>query len=210
MLWKKANGSKGGAVKGNDLTAFIDEASEIEGKYTFSGTVMLNGRFTGEISSNDTLIIGEKGVVNATIRAGIVLVNGEVVGNILGGERVELRGSARVIGDVEAPVVVLEEGVLFQGHCRMTKPQIAADGTQRDHLRRRREGLPPCPDAVALAQVRRASGALGSSRDASRTLDVRTRRCTMDPIQLLQKRHREVEALFQKIEKTGVPSRGGP
>ena len=53
MLWKKNKGSKG-AVKGNDLTAFIDEASEIEGKYTFSGTVMLNGRFTGEISSNDT------------------------------------------------------------------------------------------------------------------------------------------------------------
>jgi cytoskeletal protein CcmA (bactofilin family) len=132
MLWKKTNGSKGGAVKGNDLTAFIDEASEIEGKYTFSGTVMLNGRFTGEISSKDTLIIGEKGVVNATIRAGVVLVNGEVVGNIVGGERVELRGSARVIGDVEAPVVVLEEGVLFQGHCRMTKPQIAVDGTQRE------------------------------------------------------------------------------
>ena len=131
MLWKKNKGTKG-AVMGNDLTAFIDEASEIEGKYTFSGTVMLNGRFTGEISSNDTLIIGEKGVVNATIRAGIVLVSGEVVGNILGGERVELRGSARVMGDVEAPVVVLEEGVLFQGHCRMTKPQIAADGTQRD------------------------------------------------------------------------------
>jgi cytoskeletal protein CcmA (bactofilin family) len=125
MLWKKNNGSRGGAIKGNDLTAFIDEASEIEGKYTFSGTVMLNGRFTGEISSHDTLI-------NATIRAGIVLVSGEVVGNILGGERVELRGSARVIGDVEAPVVVLEEGVLFQGHCRMTKPQIAADGTQRE------------------------------------------------------------------------------
>jgi len=128
MLWKKTNGSKGGAVKGNDLTAFIDEASEIEGKYTFSGTVMLNGRFTGEISSKDTLIIGEKGVVNATIRAGIVLVNGEVVGNILGGERVELRGSARVIGDVEAPVVVLEEGVLFQGHCRMTKVNPNTEG----------------------------------------------------------------------------------
>ena len=131
MLWKKTTTSKG-AVKGNDLTAFIDEASEIEGKYTFSGTVMLNGRFSGEIVSNDTLIVGEKGVVNANIRAGIVLVSGEVVGNILGGERVELRGSARVIGDVEAPVVVLEEGVLFQGHCRMTKPQDGADGAARD------------------------------------------------------------------------------
>lgn len=109
------------AGKGSDLSAYIDEASEIEGKYTFSGTVMLNGKFTGEITSSDTLIIGEKGVVNAAIHAGIVLVNGEVHGNILGGERVELRGTARVYGDVEAPVVVVEEGVLFEGHCRMTK-----------------------------------------------------------------------------------------
>src|SRR5687768_14625093 len=119
MLWKK-NG-KPAAVKGNDLSAYIDEASEIEGKYTFSGTVMLNGKFTGEINSNDTLIIGDKGVINATIRAGVVLVNGEVVGNILATDRVELRGTARVFGDVEAPVIVVEEGVLFEGHCRMTK-----------------------------------------------------------------------------------------
>jgi len=102
------------AGKPSDLTAFIDEGSEIEGKYTFTGTVMLNGRFRGEIVSNDTLIVGEKGVVNAAIRAGIVLINGEVVGNVLGSERVEIRGTARVFGDVEAPV-------LFEGHCRMTK-----------------------------------------------------------------------------------------
>ena len=132
-MWKKSGQA---LAKGNsDLSAYIDEASEIEGKYTFSGTVMLNGKFTGEIISNDTLIIGEKGVVNASIRAGIVLVNGEVTGNILGGERVELRGSARVFGDVEAPVVVVEEGVLFEGHCRMTKGKsVDADGAspQRD------------------------------------------------------------------------------
>src|SRR5262245_62130103 len=131
MLWKKTGSTKGD-VKGNDLTAFIDEASEMEGKYTFSGTVMLNGRFSGEICSKDTLIIGEKGVVNATIRAGTVLVSGEVIGNILGGERVELRGNARVTGDVEAPVVVLEEGVVFHGHCRMTRPGATTDSSPRD------------------------------------------------------------------------------
>ena len=130
MLWNK-NGKAD--VKG-DLTAFIDEASEIEGKYTFSGTVMLNGKFKGEIVSNDTLIIGEKGVVNAQIRAGTILISGEVIGNVLGSERVELRGSARVFGDVEAPVVVVEEGVLFEGHCRMTKarPEAEAAPAGRD------------------------------------------------------------------------------
>jgi len=114
-------------TKGSDLTAFIDEGSEIEGKYSFSGTVMINGRFRGEIVSSDSLIIGEKGVVNAAVRAGIVLISGEVVGNVCASERVELRGTARVCGDVEAPIVVVEEGVLFDGHCRMTKARSADD-----------------------------------------------------------------------------------
>ncbi len=105
----------------NGLTAFIDEGSEMEGRYTFSGTVMLNGRFKGEISTTDTLIIGDKGVMNGDIRAGQVLISGEVVGNVSAAERVELKRTARVFGDVEAPVVVVEEGVLFEGHCRMTK-----------------------------------------------------------------------------------------
>ena len=122
-MWKR-NG-KAAAVKGNDLSAFIDEASEIEGKFTFSGTVMINGKFKGEIVSSDTLIVGKKGVIHATIRAGIVLISGEVVGNVLASERVELRGTARVIGDVEAPVIVVEEGVLFEGQCRMTNTRSA-------------------------------------------------------------------------------------
>lgn len=129
MLWKRNGRSP---IRGSDLSAFIDESSEIEGRYTFSGTVMLNGKFKGEIVSNDTLIVGEKGVINATIRAGVVMINGEVVGNVLANERVELRGNARVFGDVESPVVVIEEGVLFEGHCRMTKshPDAAAAGTR--------------------------------------------------------------------------------
>jgi len=110
------------------LTAFIDEGSEIEGRYTFSGTVMLNGRFKGEISSTDMLIIGDKGVMNGNIRAGQVLINGEVVGNVSAAERVELKRAARVFGDVEAPVVVVEEGVIFEGHCRMTKVNPNTEG----------------------------------------------------------------------------------
>jgi cytoskeletal protein CcmA (bactofilin family) len=103
------------------LTAFLDEGSEIEGKYTFTGTVLLNGKFQGEIASPDTLIIGERGVVHATVRAGTLVVNGEMVGNVHASERVELTGKARVLGDLESPVVVLDEGVMFEGHCRMPR-----------------------------------------------------------------------------------------
>ena len=123
MFGKKTNG---GRPRANDLSAFIDEGSEIEGKYTFSGTVMLNGTFRGDITSTDTLIIGEKGVAHATIRAGVIVVSGQVFGNLIATERVELRRPARVFGDIDSPVVVLEEGVLFEGHCRMTPPAAAA------------------------------------------------------------------------------------
>jgi cytoskeletal protein CcmA (bactofilin family) len=118
---------RGKGARRGDLTAFIDEGSEMEGRYTFRGTVMLNGRFKGEISSNDTLVIGEKAVVHADVRAGRVLVSGEVTGNLRANERVELKRTARVYGDVEAPVVVVEEGVLFEGHCRMAKPSPVAE-----------------------------------------------------------------------------------
>ncbi|MEE9138911.1 MAG: polymer-forming cytoskeletal protein [candidate division NC10 bacterium] len=101
--------------------AFIGEGSEIEGKYTFkgAGTVLVNGKFHGELTVTDALIVGEKAVIHATIRAQSVVIWGEMVGNVHARERVELRGAARVFGDLEAPVVILEEGVLFEGRCRM-------------------------------------------------------------------------------------------
>ncbi|HXU90267.1 MAG TPA: polymer-forming cytoskeletal protein [Methylomirabilota bacterium] len=119
MMWKGKGKTRGKDT--GELTAFLDEACQIDGKFTFSGTVMINGRLHGEIHSNDTLIVGEKGVINASIRAGVVLISGEVIGNVEGVERVELRGGARVSGDVEAPIVVVDEGVMFDGHCRMTR-----------------------------------------------------------------------------------------
>ena len=122
MWWVRKRKS---SVQRGNLTAFIDEGSEIDGKYTFSGTVMLNGKFQGEIASTDTLIVGERGVVNAAVRVGTAIINGELVGNVEATERIELKGKARVFGDLEAPVIVVAEGVLFEGHCRMTKTRPA-------------------------------------------------------------------------------------
>jgi len=104
-----------------EYTSHVNEGTEIEGKVTFTGTVLLNGRVRGEIVSTDTLVVGEKGVINATIRSGVVEVAGEVVGNISATERIELHPSCRVYGDIEAPVVTIDEGALLEGQCRMTK-----------------------------------------------------------------------------------------
>ena len=50
------------------LTAFIDQGSEFEGKLSFKDTVRIDGRFRGEISSENTLIVGESGEIEAAIR----------------------------------------------------------------------------------------------------------------------------------------------
>jgi cytoskeletal protein CcmA (bactofilin family) len=129
LSWKK--GTKA-PYQRSDLSAYLDERSDIEGTCSFTGTAMLDGKFKGLIQSTDTLIVGEKGVINANINGGCVLIRGEVVGNVVATERVELLGNARVFGDVEAPVVVIEEGVLFEGHCRMTKTRPEAARETRD------------------------------------------------------------------------------
>ena len=115
-------GSKPGKPsRAREFTTHINEGTEIEGKITFTGTVLLNGRVRGEILSNDTLVVGEKGVINASIRAGIVELSGEVIGNVTATERIELHANCRVYGDIEAPVVIIDEGALLEGQCRMTK-----------------------------------------------------------------------------------------
>ena len=122
MPWRKPDRAP---PKEAEHTTYIEEGSEIDGKFTFTGTVVMNGRLRGEIVSNDNLIIGEKGVVNANIRAGVVHISGEVVGDVVASDRVELREKCRVYGDVSAPVVIIAEGALFEGQCRMTKGRPA-------------------------------------------------------------------------------------
>jgi cytoskeletal protein CcmA (bactofilin family) len=120
-------------TRAREFASHVNEGTEIDGKITFSGTVLVNGRVRGEIVSNDTLVVGEKGVIHATIRSGVVEVSGEVVGNISATERIELHPSCRVYGDIEAPVVTIDEGALLEGQCRMTKlrpADIAAPGSR--------------------------------------------------------------------------------
>ncbi|HZP43787.1 MAG TPA: polymer-forming cytoskeletal protein [Candidatus Binatia bacterium] len=85
----------------------------------------MDARFRGEITSKDTLVIGERGVVHATVQTATLVVRGQVVGNVIASVRVELEASARVTGDIEAPVIVMAEGAQHDGSCRMAKARAA-------------------------------------------------------------------------------------
>jgi cytoskeletal protein CcmA (bactofilin family) len=85
--------------------------------------VRLDGRFKGVIRSDDTLIVGETGRIEGEQHVGITIIQGEVVGNVYGKERVELHHPGRMIGNITAPVVIMDEGAVFEGNCKMKKKE---------------------------------------------------------------------------------------
>lgn len=112
----------------NEVNALLGKGSEFEGKLTFEGTVRIDGRFIGEIHSDDTLIIGENALVTAEIRVQNVIVYGEVIGNIFSGTCVELHAPARVRGNITTPNLQADKGVMFDGSVKMhaEEPQAPA------------------------------------------------------------------------------------
>ncbi len=79
-----------------EFNAVLGKGSEFEGKLTFQGTVRIDGTFSGQITTNDALVIGEGAKVSAEIVCGSVLVHGDVTGNVRAEREVELRSPAKV------------------------------------------------------------------------------------------------------------------
>lgn len=112
------------SAPGQAATSVIDHGCELDGHLTFVGTLVLNGNFKGELLSSDTLLVGETGELQGDVRVGVAVVSGLIKGNIIARERVELHGPARVVGDITTPVLVLEEGVVFDGNCKMKGEEL--------------------------------------------------------------------------------------
>ena len=109
-----------------DLNAFLGPGCEYDGRLTFEGSVRIDGKFAGEIFTNDILLIGEEAVVKAEIEAGTVVVSGTVEGNIAAKKLVEVKAPAIIRGNIKTPSLTIEQGVIFQGHCAMEEKASAA------------------------------------------------------------------------------------
>ncbi len=98
---------------------FIGKGSEFVGKLTFEGTVRIDGKVDGEIYSKGTLIVGPEAEVSAKINVDTVFLSGLVRGNITAGKKIVLKAPGRLFGNIKSPVLVVEEGVIFEGNCKM-------------------------------------------------------------------------------------------
>ena len=111
----------------DEINAFLGRDTEFEGKLSFKGAVRIDGRFTGEIFTEGTLIVGESAVVKSDIHVSHIIISGEIRGNIIADNRIEIHAPGKVFGNIQAPAVVIEEGVIFEGNCRMQKIDKNAD-----------------------------------------------------------------------------------
>jgi cytoskeletal protein CcmA (bactofilin family) len=108
--------------------AYLGEGSKVSGKLNFEGPARIEGQIYGEIISKDSITIGERAVVTASIKAASVIVAGKVIGDITASQRIELRFSAKVLGNLTSQVLVVQKGAVFEGHCAMQSWE--ARGTQ--------------------------------------------------------------------------------
>ena len=110
-----------GDIKSSDVEAFLGKNTSFEGKMSFEGMARLDGKFDGEIFSGDMLIIGETAIVNAEINVSTLVIDGKVSGNVSATGKIEIHSTGKLYGNITSPILVIEEGGLFDGTCKMEK-----------------------------------------------------------------------------------------
>ncbi len=105
--------------KTETTTTFLGKDTEFEGKLTFHGTIRIDGHFKGEISADGSLIVGEGAMIEANMHISYILINGEIHGNIIVDDRIEIHPPGKVFGDIQAPTLLIDEGGIFEGNCWM-------------------------------------------------------------------------------------------
>ncbi len=116
-MWKEKTD-----MKKNDaqIKAYMGEDTIFNGLLNFTGTVRIDGKFEGQVITEDTLIIGETGHLTAEISAGTVICMGYVEGTVIASQKIEIHSTSKVVGNIKSPAVHIELGGVFDGTCDMS------------------------------------------------------------------------------------------
>ena len=114
--------------KNEDAVTFLGKGTAFEGTLTFQGSMRIDGHFKGEIRTKGDVLIGKEGTIEADMHVSHVVIRGEVHGNITADRRVEIRAPGKVFGNILAPAVVIDEGVIFEGQTKMYQAEDSNPG----------------------------------------------------------------------------------
>ena len=116
-------------MKGSDKTiTFLGKETHFQGKLKFDGSLRIDGHFEGEVTAKGNLIVGEEALVQADILVSYASISGEFHGNITAEQRIDLHAPGKIFGNLQAPSVVIDEGVIFEGSTRMYQARAGQDG----------------------------------------------------------------------------------
>ena len=102
-----------------DIKAYLGQDTVFSGVLSFNGVVRIDGKMEGEVHTDDTLIVGETGNLEADITAGTVSCRGKIKGTIKASKRIEIHTNSEVVGNIAAPSLLVEDGAIFDGNCNM-------------------------------------------------------------------------------------------
>jgi cytoskeletal protein CcmA (bactofilin family) len=114
-----------------EANSTIGENSAFEGRFLVRGNLRIDGTFEGKNLVVDQLQIGEKAKVRTNINATSVVVEGLVIGNIIATRRILLLSTARVLGDLKTPELIIQDGVVLEGRCTISH---ARTGDTRSYI----------------------------------------------------------------------------
>jgi cytoskeletal protein CcmA (bactofilin family) len=100
-------------------TSIIAQGCSFDGKVEVRGTLRIEGEFKGTIGTPESLVIGKTGVVRAKVTVKNAIIGGQLIGNIIAENKIELQSGSHVEGDIKTKRLVIDEGVFFEGNCSM-------------------------------------------------------------------------------------------
>ncbi len=120
-------------IKEGTLSGFVGGGTDVTGEANFKAMMRVDGHFSGRItSSSGTLIVGANGKVDANIEVANAVIHGNINGDIIATQRLELGRAAKVHGNIQTPSLIIEQGAIFEGSCKMVQMQTAAEKSKKD------------------------------------------------------------------------------
>jgi len=123
-------------IKEGLLSGFVGNGTALTGEASFKGMLRVDGHLSGKVNSEGgTLIVGNNGQVDADIEVAVATIHGTVNGDIIASQRLELGRAAKVNGNIQTPSLVIEQGAVFEGSCRMVQQKAAMEKQREDRTR---------------------------------------------------------------------------
>lgn len=120
-------------IKEGTLSGFVGGGTVVTGEANFKAMMRVDGHLSGRVSSSSgTLIVGANGKVDANIEVAVAVIHGTINGDIIATQRLELGRAAKVNGNIQTPSLIIEQGAVFEGSCKMLQMSAAADKMKKE------------------------------------------------------------------------------